>query len=283
MESTFNKQQEEQHKQRVTSVFETIAPGYDHPALRFFAFAADRIVAELKPKPGQKVLDVATGTGAVATGCAQAIAPGGRVLAIDLSEAMLEKARQKAIHLGLTNIEFFNMDADRLDFEDDYFDHTICSFGLFFIPDMLKALQQWKRVVKPGGSVLFTSFSEKAFSPMSEMFVDLLKSFGAQPNDPPVSSRRLVDVQVCRKLLMDSGMESIKVDKYQLGYHLESVEDWWSVVWNSGMRGLVQLVPENIRDQFKTEHLKSLENLVSENGLWLDVEINISQGIVPKN
>ena len=182
----------------------------------------------------------------------------------------------------MVNIDFFNMDADRLEFKDDYFDHSVCSFGLFFIPDMGQALQQWKRVVKPGGTLLFTSFTERAFSPMTDMFVNQLKSFGAQPNDPPLSSRRLVDEQVCRKLMVDAGLESITVDKYQVGYYLQDIEDWWSIVWNSGMRRLVQLIPENVRKQFKSEHLKNMKNLLSENGLWLDVEINISQGIVPE-
>jgi len=272
---------EQQHKQRVTSVFEAIASGYDNPPMQFFAFAADRTVSELNLKPGQYVLDIATGTGAVASRCAQAIIPGGQVLAIDLSEAMMSKARLKANHLGLTNIEFIKMDADRLEIVDDYFDYSICAFGLFFIPDMGKALYQWKRVVKPGGTVLFTSFSDQAFSPMSKLFIEQLESYGVQLNDPPLSSHRLADPQVCQKLLEDIELDSIKIVKHQVGYYLQCVDDWWSAVWNSGMRGLLQKLPENSRDEFKAGHLKSVENLVGENGLWMDVEIIISQGIVP--
>ena len=272
-----------QHKQRITTVFETIASGYDNPAMRFFAFAAGRAVSVLKPAPGDTVLDIATGTGAVANECAQAVLPGGQVLAIDLSEAMLTEARKKTNKLGLTNIEFINMDAERLDFSDHYFDHCVCSFGLFFIPDMASALRQWKRVVKPGGTVLFTSFSDLAFSPMSKLFIEQLKSYGVQLNEPPLSSHRLTDPQVCQKLLQDIELESIKIDKFQVGYHLPCVDDWWSVVWNSGMRGMLQKLPEYFRDEFKAGHLKSVEDLVGENGLWLDVEIIISQGKVPRS
>jgi ubiquinone/menaquinone biosynthesis C-methylase UbiE len=70
--------QDIQHqKQSVTNIFDTVAPGYDSEALRFFPFCADQIANELNPKPGQKILDVATGTGAVAVALAQAVRPGG--------------------------------------------------------------------------------------------------------------------------------------------------------------------------------------------------------------
>jgi len=87
-----NKQQAEQHKQRVTSVFNDASQDYDNAALRFFPFTADRMVDYLQPHPGWKILDVATGTGALAIALAQAVGNEGRVMGIDLSEGMLARA-----------------------------------------------------------------------------------------------------------------------------------------------------------------------------------------------
>jgi ubiquinone/menaquinone biosynthesis C-methylase UbiE len=66
----------ETFKQNIANVFETVAEGYDHPAARYFAFAADRLVSHLKPKPGSKLLDVAAGTGMVSIAAGQAVGPG---------------------------------------------------------------------------------------------------------------------------------------------------------------------------------------------------------------
>ena len=274
-------EQVQQHKQRVIAVFDTIAPGYDHVALRFFSFAADRVLSILKPQPGQKVLDVATGTGAFATACAQAVAPGGRIMAIDMSEAMLEKAMAKSHHLGLANIDFFNMDAEQLEFKKDYFDHSVCCFGLFFLPDMKKGLAEWVRVVKTGGNVMFSSFTNEAFHPMAKLFVDQLEAYGVTMNDPPFASQRLSDPEICAQLMYGVGLECVNVACYQVGYHLQCIDDWWAVVWNSGMRGLVKQLKDSQQDQFKTEHLDSVQSLFGEQGLWLNVEILVSQGKVP--
>ncbi|WP_455221473.1 class I SAM-dependent methyltransferase [Kaarinaea lacus] len=272
---------EQQHKQRVVGVFNTIAPGYDNAALRFFVFAADRVVSELKPQPGQKVLDVATGTGAVAISCARALKPDGRVMAIDLSQAMLDKALENAKRMGLDNIDQFHMDADSLEFGKNYFHHTLCSFGLFFLPDMLKALREWVRVTRPGGKVLFTSFAKTAFKPMADIFIEQLESYGVEMNNPPFASQRLADSEVCLELLQSAGLESNHVASAQVGYHLHCIDDWWAVVWNSGMRGLVQRLDENRQNEFKQQHLAAIRSLFGEKGLWMDVEVLLSQGTVP--
>jgi ubiquinone/menaquinone biosynthesis C-methylase UbiE len=271
----------QQHKQRVTGVFDAIAAGYDHAALRFFVFAADRVVKILQPRPGQKILDIATGTGAVAIACAQAVSPGGRVMAIDLSQAMLDKALENARRIGLNNIDQFHMDADALEFRRQYFDHSVCSFGLFFLPDMSKALSEWVRVTRPGGKVLFTSFSNAAFEPMVNQFADQLAARGVEMENPPMASRRLSDPDVCLELMQNAGLESARVEAAQVGYHLQNIEDWWAVIWNSGMRGLVQRLDEKVQMEFKSQHLASIQTLFSEKGLWMNVEVLISQGIVP--
>ena len=61
----------EEQTQHIAAVFNRVALGYDRPALRFFPYSADKMIARLNPKPGEKLLDVATGTGAVALAAAQ--------------------------------------------------------------------------------------------------------------------------------------------------------------------------------------------------------------------
>lgn len=150
-------------KQATTAVFNKVAEGYEHPYSRYFPFTADKILFLLKPKRGDKILDIATGTGVVATTLAKAIEPG-RVHAIDLSEGMLAQLEKTVEKLGINSIDVHVMDAESLEFRKDYFNAAVCSFGLFFLPDMLAGLKEWVRVVKPGGTLLFTSFGQMLFN-----------------------------------------------------------------------------------------------------------------------
>lgn len=271
----------EQHKERVIGVFDTIASGYDHVALRFFSFAADRAVKILNPRPGQKILDIATGTGAIAIACAQTVRPDGRVIAIDLSQAMLDMALKNSQRMGLNNVDQFQMDADSLEFRKNYFDHSVCSFGLFFLPDMQKTLAEWIRVTKPGGKIVFTSFSEASFDPMVKLLVEQLEFLGVEMNNRQFATQRLSNPGVCLDLMREAGLESVGVDTEQVGYHLQCIDDWWAVVWNSGMRGLVQQLSDDLQVEFKKQHLESVQSLFVEKGLWLNVEVLVSQGKVP--
>ena len=267
-----------QHKEGIADLFDTVADGYDHPALSWFPFSADAVVDWLKPRPGSRFLDVATGTAVIAVAAAQYIQPGGRVIAVDISENMLDVAAAKARHLGLDNIDFFKMDAESLVFKKNYFDYVACSFGLFFLPDMLKALKEWNRITKSGGQVVFTSFKQSAFQPVMKLLVDQLEEFGVELGEQTFSSQRLIDEEVCRNLLTDAGYDDVVIKNKQCGYHLLNVEDWWAILWNTGARGFLSRLPVEKVPSFKSHHLKSVQEMFTDDGLWLDVEINMARG-----
>lgn len=272
----------ESRKQWVAEIFDKAALGYDSPVLRYFPFCADRVVSWLRPHRGWKILDVATGTGAMAVPLAQAVGPGGRVMGIDLSAAMLARAEHNINKMALENVDLFEMDGESPEFRTDYFDVVTCAFGLFFMPDMLKALRQWRRVTKPGGRVLFTSFSEKAFQPLAEMLVEDIRQTGVDIEVMALASEQLKDEAACRALLTAAGFSDVEAKRFQLGYHLKGVQDWWEVVQNSALRGLVDLVTGEEKGALRERHLSRVESLSSGDGLWLDVEVILSSGQVTR-
>ena len=215
------------HKKQVLQIFDSIAPAYDCPATRFSPFCADRLVNYVKPKPGSKVLDVATGTGAVAVPFAQAIGASGRVTAVDFSAGMLDRAEANILKMALDNVDLHEMDAERLDFRSNYFHSVVCSYGLFFLPDMPRALREWVRVLRPGGKLAFTSFEETAFRPMLDYFIERLQAYGVELPDGPFGSRRISSLEHCRDLLHDAGLVEVAAECEQIGYHLSDENDWW--------------------------------------------------------
>lgn len=106
-------------------------------------------------RPGQQVIDCATGTGEPALTVARAIAPGGRLVATDLVPEMIEGARRRAREQGIDEIEFHIADMTALPFGDARFDRLICRFGLMFVPHPERAAREAHRVLKPGGRAAY--------------------------------------------------------------------------------------------------------------------------------
>jgi len=266
-------------KQAITGVFNLVATKYDNPSLRFFPLCAEKIIEYTKISPNDNVLDIATGTGAVAILAARSLRGSGRVQAIDLSEKMIKQARQNLRRAGLDNVDFHLMDAESLEFKNNKFDVITCSYGLFFMPDMSAALKSWLRVLKPGGKVLFTSFAPSAFQPLTEIFLKNLAKYGVVPPTP--RWLQLAEEDLCKKILLDNGFEKPQVTQAQLGYHLDTFDDWWEVIQSAGYRGLFEQLPQEQRADFKNEHQEEIEQILTNDGLWMDVQTLFSSAEKP--
>lgn len=257
-------------RQQVLNTFETVAASYDNPATRFFHCCGDRLISKLNPGTGSQILDVATGTGAVALPAALAVAPHGRVQAIDLSNAMLDRALHNLQKAGISNIDFHVMDGEHLEFKHDYFDYVTCSFGLFFFNDMQSGLKEWLRVMKPGGQIMLTSFNESAFRPLADIFKRDMAEYGIEI--PQEKWRHLTNRDDCQALLESAGFNEISIEAEQMGYHLETVDNWWQLLYSTGFRGFIdQLSPQQL-EEFQQQHKQRIAEQASDQGIWLDVD-----------
>jgi ubiquinone/menaquinone biosynthesis C-methylase UbiE len=111
-----------------------------------------RLIELVDVRPGQRLLDIATGIGEPALSAASVVGPAGRVVATDLSSAMLDIARERAAAQGLTNVEFLQADAERLDFPDGSFDAVLCRWGLDDLPNPSETLRTIRRLLTPTGA-----------------------------------------------------------------------------------------------------------------------------------
>lgn len=128
------------------------------------------LMALAAPRPGEQVLDVACGTGLVALAAAEAVGPQGRVLGTDLSDHMVDAARERAVQRGVGQLGFARMDAEQLALPDGGFDLALCALGLMYVPEPAQALREMRRVLRPGGRVALAVWGERARCGWSAVF-----------------------------------------------------------------------------------------------------------------
>jgi ubiquinone/menaquinone biosynthesis C-methylase UbiE len=265
-------------RERIRQTFDTVAPGYDRPALRFFHDSALQLVAQLGLAGDEQVLDVATGTGAVALALAPCL-PRGRVTGIDLSDGMLRQAAAKAGARGLGNVAFQAMDMTELAFPDGHFDAATAAFALFFVDDMAACLQGIVQRLRPGGRVASCVFADGSFSPNDALFRDRLGRYGIPV--PPLGWLRLSQEAANRELFAAAGLVEIEVERRDLSYFLPDAEAWWEVLWNAGYRGLLSQLAEPDLARFRAEHLAEIGALDQGQGVPLHIEVLYARGRKP--
>ena len=102
-------------------------------------------------QPGERVLDVACGTGLISFRAAEAVGEQGTVVGTDISGEMIETARRGAAARDLANVTFERGDAEALPLADASFDAAVCGLGLMYVPDPVRALCEMRRLLRPGG------------------------------------------------------------------------------------------------------------------------------------
>ena len=211
---------------RVAEVFHSVADKYDIMN-DLMSFGIHRIWKKItieysSVRKGQKVLDLAGGTGDLTAKFSQIVGDDGLVVLADINESMLKVGRDKLRDKGLfNNIEYVQANAEELPFVDNYFDCITISFGLRNVTDKQKALQSMWRVLKPGGRLLILEFSKpqyqilnKAYDLYSFTMLPLMGKIVANDSDSyrylAESIRMHPDQKTLKKMMEDAGFVDVK-------------------------------------------------------------------------
>ena len=168
----------------VREVFDSVATHYDlmndlmslgiHRLWKRFA------IQLAGARPGQTVLDLASGTGDLVSRLAGLVGPTGLVLMSDINAAMLQQGRDRLLDSGQTaNISYAQINAEQLPLPDDSIDLITMAFGLRNVTDKAQALASMYRVLKPGGRVLILEFSKPTTATLQKLYDGY--SFNALP------------------------------------------------------------------------------------------------------
>jgi ubiquinone/menaquinone biosynthesis C-methylase UbiE len=205
---------------------------------------------------GDRVLDVAAGTGLITFRAAAAAGSAGYVVGTDISDMMVESISQEAAVRKLTHVTAKRLDAEQLDFSDDSFDVALCALGLMYVPDPLAALREMHRVLRPGGRAVAAVWGARSKCGWAEIF-------------PIVDSR--VQSDVCPMFFQlgtgtslvqafrDAGYTRIEDHRISTVLHYDSPEEACGAAFEGGPVALAYSRFDNAtREGARAEYIESI-------------------------
>ncbi|MFL4557923.1 bifunctional demethylmenaquinone methyltransferase/2-methoxy-6-polyprenyl-1,4-benzoquinol methylase UbiE [Yersinia kristensenii] len=215
----------EQKESMVAEVFHSVAAKYDLMN-DLMSFGVHRIWKRFTidcsgVRRGQRVLDLAGGTGDLTAKFSRLVGEQGEVVLADINESMLRMGREKLRDKGIVgNVSYVQANAEALPFPDNYFDCITISFGLRNVTEKEKALRSMFRVLKPGGRLLVLEFSKPLLAPLSKAYdaysFHILPKIGELVAQDSESYRYLAesirmhpDQETLKGMMIDAGFENV--------------------------------------------------------------------------
>jgi ubiquinone/menaquinone biosynthesis C-methylase UbiE len=241
----------------------TIAAGYDRFVTEPGMPSAEDALRRAGIQPGMRVLDVASGSGALSIPAARL---GAEVVAVDLSPVMIERLSDRARAEGLANLEGHVMDGQSLDLVDDTFDIAASQFGVMLFPDLPGGLREMTRVTKPGGKVVLVVYAAPPTIDFIGFFIGAMHAavpgFTGLPDDPPPLPFQASDPDVLRQHFADAGLTEIRVEQGAEVLTFQTGQELWDWIVNGNP--IVPMMTADVTGEQRTNVIRTLDGMLRE-------------------
>jgi ubiquinone/menaquinone biosynthesis C-methylase UbiE len=250
---------------------------YDRWVGRWSRLFVPAVISAAEVAPGQRVLDVSTGTGEAASMALPAVGASGVVIGADIAPAMLFGARNR-----LRNPIFCPAAADgqALPFSTGVFDAVFCQLGLQFFPDPARGLSEFHRVLRPGCCAAVCVISTPDRAPMFGVLADVLSRFVPEQRDSLHLSFALADADRLERMFMSAGFREVRVERLQREDTISGFDEYWAPI-ETGMGQQPQVylaLPEVDRRTVREEVNSRLSPFLSNGELVMNIEMLIAAG-----
>ena len=222
-------------RRTVRETWELSAPGWGRwESHILYALSATNVplLRALELEPGQRVLDLACGTGEPAITFAEWVGRRGSVTGVDISAEMLRLARQRAKLRGIGNVRFRRGDLAKLDRKAlGRFDRVVSRFGIFFVEDVLGTLRTLRSLLRPGGRAAFA-----VWGPTRDNALWRLRGYATAPfvEDEPDPESLPHPMRFARRgslarVLRQAGFRNVRTEAAQVPFVLSSAEEYWAM------------------------------------------------------
>ena len=229
---------------RAAATYDTVVP--------FFSAFGVELVAGAGLRPGDHVVDLACGRGAALFPAVEAVGPDGTVTGVDLSPEMVALLAEAVD--GMPGVTVRVGDAQSLDDPDGTYDAALCGFGVFFLPDPAAALAEWRRALRPGGTVALSTFAggTGGFPWVRDAVATVL---GGEPPTPPAVAR----AEGVRAALGAAGFTDVRTEPARHSFTFPDVEAVIAWYASHGGRLFLDSLDELQHDRFRRVAYERLE------------------------
>ncbi|HKB23857.1 MAG TPA: methyltransferase domain-containing protein [Methylomirabilota bacterium] len=257
--------------------FDKVAAAYDGFMGRWTRLYVPALLRAARLEPGQRVLDLATGTGESALMAADALGPRGRLVGADLSLPMLRGALAK---VGARPIRLAAMDGQALACRAEAFDAVICQLGLMFFPDPLAGLREARRVLRPGGGFAAVVWSTADRVPWGGALAWALLERFPDRRDEILRGTSLGEPGRLERLLGEAGFRDVGVTTETRSFVFDSFDAYWDQVASGGIRFGLMLreLAEDARRAVRDAVRARLERFASRGGLEMPTDALVASG-----
>ena len=259
-------------KAAIAHGFDLVAGVYGEASDEFFTGLGARLVTRAGLKPGDRVLDLGCGRGAVLFAAAEAIGHDGYAAGIDLSPEMVHATAADAARRGLRNVAVRVGDAEDPGFPAHSFEAVLAGLMMFITPDPDAALHAAHRVLVPGGRFAMTTFGAPepgweaaaqaalAFRDTDDPRARAQSQARARAEAPP-GKGRLGTLDAIAARLEKAGFAEIGTVEEEHVATVSGPEQWWASVWASGRRAVLEQIPVERRDKARDAAFAVVEGL----------------------
>lgn len=248
-------------KEIIKKTFDEAAPQFDEIGTPFFKYFGKALVDFAEIGNDDHILDIACGKGATTFPLLEKISDRGKIYAIDISPGMIAECRKQVQNSNGLNLNFSVMDAEQLEFTDESMDKVICGFGLFFLPDIEKGMSEIRRVLKPGGYLVFSSWNDD--SKLQYLEEIILKYLPERANNRPVDNGKIhhTDFDTINgilKVLEKSGFKKQQTEIQNFDCFYANEEEWIKSRWQTAFRMYFEQLSKVEYRDFKKEIFENL-------------------------
>jgi SAM-dependent methyltransferase len=189
-----------------------------------------RLISLTAPQPGERVLELACGTGGVGIAAAAHVGAAGEVVVSDVSAEMTAIAAERAAARGLSNVRARPLDLERIDEPDASFDVVLCREGLMFALDPVGAAGELRRVLRPGGRVGVAVWGPRERNPWLGLVFDAVSAAIGAPVPPPgiPGPFSLDDEARLTAVLSEGGLADVNVGELAVPLRAGSFDEWFA-------------------------------------------------------
>jgi SAM-dependent methyltransferase len=239
----------------------------------------ERLIERLDPHPGETILELAAGTGETGFAAAQRVGDDGRLISTDFAPQMVEAARRRGEELGLTNVDFRGLDAEKIDLDDSSIDGALVRFGYMLMADPAAALAETRRVLTDDGRVAFAVWATPdknlwAFIP-GLVLVERGHMPPPEPGAPGIFA--MGDPERIRELVTEAGFDGPSIEQVQVKWDYGDADTHWekTIKLAAPIAEAVNALSPEERDEVRAAVAERVEPLLADDGAGIDGLVHV--------